>query len=341
MKYLTLCYSITRSPRVVFHFYSYVNKVPQMWLSFLLLLQVPIFLTENFTTSDLYPEHTYSHLSSYLVSLRTRKYIHTTGDNHFCTGVILTNRHVLTSAHCITDKKGMMMNPKRIVVALCAAVFKSPESEEFLVEIQNMVIYPYYHRNKRDDIAVIKLKRTIKFDGYHLAQAVIGNSSLEVGNDCKTVGENFGIRRQRFGSFNSMLFVNVELRPFAECLDIKKGQKKSQVDNADLICVKSLEHLVCTTDFGGPLFCDGQLYGIALGAVNCSSPDPVFFSDVSFYTSWMKKIISQGVKRQPHHKWIFSLAFLVCLFGQLSPKGSKWISGLSEKEKITSLAACD
>jgi len=92
------------------------------------------------------------------------------------------------------SKKGMMMNPRRIVVALCAAVFKSPEPEEFLVEIQSMVIYPYYNRNKQDDIAVIKLKRTIKFDGYHLAKAVIGNASLEVGNDCKTVGGNFGIR---------------------------------------------------------------------------------------------------------------------------------------------------
>jgi len=67
-----------------------------------------------------------------------------------------------------------MMNPRRIVVALCAAVFKSPEPEEFLVEIQNMVIYPYYNRNKQDDIAVIKLKRTIKFDGYHLAKARCG-----------------------------------------------------------------------------------------------------------------------------------------------------------------------
>nr|XP_016941997.1 trypsin-3 [Drosophila suzukii] len=286
-----------------------------MWLSFLLLLQVPLVLLENISTSDQFPEPTYSHLSAYLVSLRTRKYIHIPGDNHFCTGVILTSRHVLTSAHCITDKKGMMMNPRRIVVALCSAVFKNPEPEEFLVEIQSMVIYPYYNRNKQDDIAIIKLKRTIKFDGYHLAKAVIGNASLEVGNDCKTVGGNFGIRRQRFGSFHNMLFVNVELRPFADCQNAKKDLGESVKDNADLICVKSLEHLVCATDFGGPLFCDGQLYGIALGTVNCSSADPVFFSDVSFYTSWMKKMISQGVELRPHHKWTFAFAFLTCILG--------------------------
>nr|DAA03737.1 TPA_inf: HDC03055 [Drosophila melanogaster] len=192
-------------------------------------------------------------------------------------------------------KNGVMMSPKRIVVALCASLFKTPESEEFVVDIHNMIIHPYYHRNQHNDIAIIKLKRYVKLDGHHLAPVVLGNSSLEVGNDCKTIGGIFGVRRQRFGSFHSMLLVNVELRPFDECLKVKKSLMAARPENEDLICVKSTEKQMCTTDFGGPLFCDGQLYGIALGSINCSSPDPVFFSDVSFYNSWVTKIISEAV----------------------------------------------
>ncbi|KQS61936.1 trypsin-3 isoform X1 [Drosophila erecta] len=267
-----------------------------MLLAYLLLLKIPLVLPNNITTSNInhYHEPTYSHLSSYLVSLRTRKYIHSPGDNHFCTGVILTNRHVLTSAHCITDKNGVMMSPKRIVVALCAALFKTPESEEFVVDIHNMLIHPYYQRNQHNDIAIIKLKRYVRLDGHHLAPVLLGNSSLEVGNDCKTIGGNFGVRRQRFGSFHSMLLVNVELRPFDDCLKVKKSLMDARPENEDLICVKSMEHQMCTSDFGGPLFCDGQLYGIALGSINCSSSEPVFFSDVSFYNSWVTKMISGG-----------------------------------------------
>ncbi|XP_017067843.2 ovochymase-2 [Drosophila eugracilis] len=286
-----------------------------MWLSFLLLLQVPMIFLENITSVDHYMDTGYSHLSSHLVSLRTRKFIHSPGDNHFCTGVILTNHHILTSAHCLTDKRGLMTKKKRIVVALCAAIFKIPESEEFLMEIENMVIHPYYRRNQRDDLAVIKLKRTIKFDVHHLAKAAIGNYSLEVGKDCKTIGGNFGIRMQKLESFPNKLFLDVTLRPFEECLDAKKDLKEGYAESEDLICAKSLEPRICITDFGGPLFCDGQLYGIALGAVNCSSTDPVFFSHVPFYSSWMNKMMSQGLELQPHHKWIFFFTFLNCILG--------------------------
>lgn len=38
-----------------------------------------------------------------LVSIRTVQFIEFHGDNHFCTGVIISSRTVMTAAHCVTE----------------------------------------------------------------------------------------------------------------------------------------------------------------------------------------------------------------------------------------------
>lgn len=38
-----------------------------------------------------------------LVSIRTLQYVEYPGDNHFCTGVIISSRTVMTAAHCVTE----------------------------------------------------------------------------------------------------------------------------------------------------------------------------------------------------------------------------------------------
>lgn len=70
-------------------------------IQLLWLMLLPIYVMGNVTESQENPG--YSHLSAFLVSLRTARYVHQKGDNHFCTGVLLTNRHILTAAHCVTE----------------------------------------------------------------------------------------------------------------------------------------------------------------------------------------------------------------------------------------------
>lgn len=38
-----------------------------------------------------------------LVSIRTIDFVEFHGDNHFCTGVIISSRTVMTAAHCVTE----------------------------------------------------------------------------------------------------------------------------------------------------------------------------------------------------------------------------------------------
>jgi len=42
-------------------------------------------------------------LSRHVVSIRTHNYVRHRGDNHFCSGVLVSSRAVLTAAHCLTE----------------------------------------------------------------------------------------------------------------------------------------------------------------------------------------------------------------------------------------------
>ncbi|XP_034126463.1 snake venom serine protease catroxase-1 [Drosophila guanche] len=154
-----------------------------------------------------------------------------------------------------------------------------------------MVVYPLYERKKQDDLAVIKLGRIIWFRGHHLVSVSIGSYELDVGKDCLAIGWNLKAGRRKMKT-NPLLVVNVEIRPFEECLKPNDFQRNAQAASEYLMCLRNTDSHICMSDIGGPIFCNGQLYGLALGSINCSVQDPIFFSYVPYYNSWLERLIS-------------------------------------------------
>ncbi|XP_034670163.1 kallikrein 1-related peptidase b5 [Drosophila subobscura] len=154
-----------------------------------------------------------------------------------------------------------------------------------------MVVYPLYERKQRDDLAVIKLGRIIWFRGHHLVSVSIGSDELDVGKDCLAIGWTPKDSRRKMKA-NPLLVVNVETRPFEECLKPTEIQRNAQAASEYLMCLRNTDSNICMSDIGSPIFCNGHLYGLALGSINCSVQAPVFFSYVPYYNSWLERLIS-------------------------------------------------
>ena len=88
------------------------------------------------TTIDKYP---------YVVSLRTEN------NDHFCGGSIISNKHILTAAHCLEGIK-----PSQFFVYTGTSYVSLGEKHS----IKDFTLHPYYQGQKdhwRHDIAVIEV----------------------------------------------------------------------------------------------------------------------------------------------------------------------------------------
>ncbi|XP_046866863.1 alpha-fibrinogenase isoform X2 [Drosophila willistoni] len=185
-----------------------------------------------------------------------------------------------------------MVDKRRLIIAKNL----SPIGDEDLIRVDKMVVYPLYERNKQDDVAIIKLTKSLKIDQKFIEKAKIGRNDLKIDADCYSVGWRSFIGKRK--PMSKWLYaVKVKLYRFCQCLQTdEKRSSDIDMDAMDyLICVNSTESDSCLTDFGGPIFCENQLYGLTLGNAKClNSSVPIFFTYVPYYNGWINKMITSS-----------------------------------------------
>ncbi|VEN49901.1 unnamed protein product [Callosobruchus maculatus] len=213
-----------------------------------------------------------------------------------CGGSLISEKFVLTAAHCLTSKELGDVQ----VIRLGTTTLQTETLESMDYRVLRKIPHPLYATGQQyNDIALIELDQTVKFTEYILPICLDdGNGYTGI----KLIATGWG-RLQATGSVSKELRkVDLDYFPHEIC-----QQKYSKVSKQDLplgidwqtqICAGSETEVKdsCQGDSGGPLqekiFGRNYLVGITSFGIGCGTPGiPGVYTKVSYYIPWIESVV--------------------------------------------------